>query len=85
MAVNNAASKKKDKQSKMEKTLNKALVRLLGKVVLIVFLIVLAIVGVIFCGLFNISEIVVEGNSNISADQIVSFSGLQKGMNIFTI
>ena len=85
MAVNNTASKKKDKQSKNKKKPNKALVKFLSKIMLVVVLVVIAVIAVIFSGIFNITEILVEGNSNISAEQIISFSGVKKGTNMFAI
>ena len=85
MAVNNTASKKKDKQSKNKKKPNKALVKVLSKIMLVVVLVVIAVIAVIFSGIFNITEILVEGNSNISAEQIISFSGVKKGTNMFAI
>lgn len=57
----------------------------ISKLLLILALIIVAIVFVFVSSAFNISEIVVEGNSRISDEQIMSFSELQKGTNLFAI
>ena len=37
----------------------------------------------IFSSLFNIREIIIVGNEKLSAEKIISFSGIQKDTNIF--
>ena len=61
----------------------KSLIGLVSKILITLFLLIIAIVLVFVSGAFNINEILVEGNENISTEQIISFSGLQKGMNLF--
>ena len=88
-AVNHTASKKQDKQSpksmaEMEQATSFTHSKI-SKLLLILALIIVAIVFVFVSSAFNISEIVVEGNSRISDEQIMSFSELQKGTNLFAI
>lgn len=89
MAVNDTASKKEYKQSKkqvaqIEQTSSSSH-NGFAKLLIVVIVMLVAIVLVFVSGAFNISEIIVEGNSRISAEQIVSFSEIEKGTNLFAI
>ena len=88
MAVNSTASQKEYKQLKKkqhakreEKSSNHPVV----KGIFAIALIVIAMVLVGMSGAFTISEIVVEGNETLSQEQIISFSGIEKGMNLFAV
>ena len=88
MAVVNTASKKEYKQSVslQEENLEKENSHHLMRKVLITFVLMLvAIVFIFVSGAFNIVEIVVENNATISSEQIISFSGIEKGTNLFAI
>ena len=81
MAVNSTASQKKDKLSK--KTLEKK--KPFTELMIALVIIVAAIVFVLVSGTFDVAEIVVENNQIISAEKMISFSGIQKGTNIFAV
>lgn len=83
VAVNSTASKKgyKPLKNKTEETCGNRKIKLR----LLFILITLAIVFVCISGAFDISEIVVEGNEMISEEQIISFSEIEKGTNLFAI
>ena len=52
-----------------------------------IFLVLLIITGIILfllSPIFNISKIEVNGNEQISSDEIISLSGVQKGSNLFS-
>lgn len=88
-AVKSTASRKEYKQSKkqdiqIEQTSSNTH-GILAKVLLTIVLMLVAIVFIFVSGAFNISEIIVEGNSKISDEQIVSFSEIEKGTNLFAI
>lgn len=89
MAVNHTASKKEYKQSKKEDVQIEETTLTthskFSKVLITIALITIAIVFVCASGAFNISEIIVEGNGRISDDQIISFSEIEKGTNLFAI
>lgn len=82
MAVNNAAIQKKYKQYNKIKKNNKGI---LGRVLIIFAIVILAIILIFVSGIFNISEIIIEGNDKISNEQIISISQIQKGSNVFSI
>ncbi len=84
MAVNPPATKKEYKQYYKQKEQPVSNYRIV-KGFLIVILLAIAIVFVCMSGAFNISQIVVEGNVTISSEQVVSFSGIQKGTNLFAL
>jgi len=75
MAVNSTATKKEYKQSS----------NIITKVIITIVILVIATVLIFVSGTFNISEILVENNNIVSSEQIISFSGLEKGVNIFSI
>lgn len=81
MAVNSTASQKKDKLSK--KTLEKK--KPFTEWMIAFVIIIAAIAFVLVSGTFDVAEIVVENNQTISAEKIISFSGIQKGTNIFAV
>lgn len=87
MAVNSTASKRGYKPSKKQSAQKEknSLENKITKTLLIVTLIVFASGLIGISGVFNISKIVVEGNVTISEEQIVSFSGIEKGTNVFAI
>lgn len=86
MAVNNTATQNKYKQSNKNSQKNKSAKKnFLLKFIFTVLIIVVAIILVFVSGVFNISEIIVENNRNISEQQIISFSQIENGMNIFSI
>ncbi len=81
MAVNSTARQKKDKQSK-ERTKRSSYAT---KFMITIVVFVIAIAFIVVSGSFDITEIMVENNEVISADTLISFSGIQKGTNIFAI
>ena len=81
MAAVSAAPKKEYKQLKNQKSKKSSSKKIL--VVVAVFLI--AIILVFVSGAFDVSEIIVEENNIISDEQIISFSGIEKGTNLFAI
>lgn len=82
MAVENTASQKEYKHSPKDMESSKHLVT---KVLVTLVLIFVAIVFIFVSDAFDISEILVEQNTKISAEQIISFSGIEKGTNVFAI
>lgn len=82
MAVENTASKKEYKHSKQNQEVTN---HIKTKVMLTFLLLIVAIVFIFVSGAFDIAEIIVEGNAHISTEQIISFSGVEKGTNIFAI
>ena len=80
MAAQSAATKRVYKQS--NKNSNNAIV---NKLLIAIVLFIVAIVFVFASGAFDISEIIIEGNSTISNEQIISFSGIENGTNLFAI
>ena len=88
MAVKNTAHKKEYKPNSVNNEKNiyaKKLSNILKKLMIIVLIIGIAVVFIFASGAFNISEILVEGNINISDEQIISFSSIEKGTNLFAI
>lgn len=81
MAVNSTASQKKDKLSKRTSEKKNPF----AKIMITIVIILVAVVFVLVSGTFDVAEIVVENNQAISAEKIISFSGLQKGTNIFAV
>ena len=81
MAVNSTASQKKDKLSK--KTLQKK--KPFTEIMVAIAIIIAAVVFVLVSGTFDVEEIVVENNQTISTEKMISFSGIQKGTNIFAV
>ncbi len=82
MAVENTASKKEYKQSRQSEKVSN---HLLTKVLITVILVAVAIVFIFASGAFVVTEIIVEKNETISEEQIISFSGIVKGTNVFAI
>lgn len=83
MAVNSTASQKEYKQyAKKEKKSSNGVI---AKIIMVILLMMIAIVFVCMSGAFNIVEITVEGNEKISKEQIISFSGIEKGTNLFAL
>ena len=82
MAVNSAASKKEYKQFKKESNVSDK--KSIKKVLIIIGSVI--IIGILLClsGIFNIKEVNIEGNSNISNEQILSFSKIEFGKNLFS-
>lgn len=78
MAVNSTASKKEYKQSNKKSNLA-------TKIILTVVAFLFVIVFVFVSGSFNLVEIVVENNHSLSSEQIISFSRIEKGTNVFAI
>lgn len=86
VAVNQTATKKEYKQSqKQESKAEEKFSNKLVKIMISLVLVILAIVFVFVSGAFDIAKIVVEGNNKISDNQIISFSGIEKGTNLFAI
>lgn len=71
--------KKATKRKKSKKKINKKIIGFFSIIILIAIIIVLALTAPIF----NITDITVKGNSQISSNMIISLSGLRKGENIF--
>ncbi len=82
MAVENTASKKEYKHSPKKQEVSRSL---RTKILVTLALVIVAIVFIFVSGAFDITEILVEKNTRISAEQIVSFSGIEKGTNVFAI
>ena len=87
MAVNSTASQKAYKQLKNQnlKQEKKDSRNHEIKTIFMLVLFLVAIVLVCMSGAFNVSEIIVEGNDAISKEQMISFSGIEKGTNLFAI
>lgn len=75
---NKTQQTKKRKKSKKKK-INKKIIGFISIIILIAIIIVLALTAPIF----NITDITVSGNNQISSNMIISLSGLKKGENIF--
>ena len=75
---NKTQQTKKIKKSKKKK-INKKIIGFISIIILIAIIIVLALTAPIF----NITDITVSGNNQISSNMIISLSGLKKGENIF--
>lgn len=69
---------KKRKKSKKKK-INKKLIGFFSIIILIAIIVVLALTAPIF----NITDITVNGNNQVSTNMIINLSGLRKGENIF--
>ncbi len=87
MAVNSTASQKAYKQLKNQnlKQEKKDSRNHVIKTIFMLVLFLVAIVLVCMSGAFSVSEIIVEGNNAISKEQMISFSGIEKGTNLFAI
>ncbi len=87
MAVNSTASQKAYKQLKNQnlKQEKKDSRNHVIKTIFMLVLFLVAIVLVCMSGAFSVSEIIVEGNDAISKEQMISFSGIEKGTNLFAI
>ncbi len=70
-------SKKRKKTKK--KKINKKLIGFFSIIILIAIIVVLALTAPIF----NITDITVNGNNQVSTNMIINLSGLRKGENIF--
>lgn len=80
----NEKQKNQPKQSKkrkktMKKKISKKIIGFFSIIILFAIIIVLALTAPIF----NITNITVSGNSQLSSNMIISLSGLRKGENIF--
>lgn len=75
---NKTQQTKKRKKSKKKK-INKKIIGFISIIILIAIIIVLALTAPIF----NITDITVSGNNQISSNMIINLSGLKKGENIF--
>ena len=53
------------------------------KLVLLIMLVLTICIGILFTPLFNLSEIEIEGNLKLTAEEIIKASGLVMGENIF--
>ena len=69
---------KKRKKSKKKK-INKKVIGFFSIIILIAIIVVLALTAPIF----NITDITVNGNNQVSTNMIINLSGLRKGENIF--
>lgn len=78
MAVSSTAIRKTYKQSNKKSNL-------VTKVIFTIVAILFVIVFVLASGSFNLVEIVVTNNHSLSSEQIISFSRIEKGTNIFAI
>lgn len=75
---NKTQQTKKRKKSKKKK-INKKIIGFISIIILIAIIIILALTAPIF----NITDITVSGNNQISSNMIINLSGLKKGENIF--
>lgn len=71
-------SKKQKKKNQKRKRL-----KLILKIIIFVFIISGSIVFALTSPIFNIKDIQVSGNSQVSSDTVISLSGLTLGQNIF--
>ena len=71
--------KKVSKKPKKKKKKSKAIV----KIITIIILIIVAAIILLVTPIFNITQITVTGNEQVSNERIISLSGLKKGDNIF--
>ena len=86
LAVHTAASKKEyKKMQKKEKKLANGNGAIGVKVLITIVLIVMAILLVFVSGAFNVKNIKVTGNEKLTQEQVISFSGIEIGKNIFSI
>lgn len=86
MAVKSTASKKEYKQLRKNNLKQGASSNnIISKVIITIIIMIVAIVLIFASGAFNVSEIIVEGNSSISDEQIISFSGIEIETNLFAI
>ena len=76
---NQKQTKEKKKRKHKKKKINKKIIGFFSIVILIAVIIVLALTAPIF----NITDITVNGNNQISSNMIINLSGLKKGENIF--
>lgn len=84
MAVANTASRKEYKQLS-DKNKENSINNIIFKIMIVIFIIIIAIAFIFVSGIFNISEIIVEGNERVSKDQIISFCKIEKGINLFSV
>ena len=76
---NQKQTKEKKERKHKKKKINKKIIGFFSIVILIAVIIVLALTAPIF----NITDITVNGNNQISSNMIINLSGLKKGENIF--
>lgn len=87
VAVSSTASQKKYKPLRKQASSKERATTTgkLAKIVMVIVFLGIAIGFIGMSGVFRITMIEVEGNSILSEEQIISFSGLEKGMNLFAI
>ena len=73
------SQKEKKKRKPRKKKINKKIIGFFSIIILIAVIIVLALTAPIF----NITDITVNGNNQISSNMIINLSGLKRGENIF--
>ena len=73
------SQKEKKKRRPRKKKINKKIIGFFSIIILIAVIIVLALTAPIF----NITDITVNGNNQISSNMIINLSGLKRGENIF--
>ena len=73
------SQKEKKKRKPRKKKMNKKIIGFFSIIILIAVIIVLALTAPIF----NITDITVNGNNQISSNMIINLSGLKRGENIF--
>lgn len=60
-------------------------IKLILKVILFIAIVAGIIIYIMLSPIFNIKNITVEGNTNISTEQIISLSNVQKDVNLFKV
>lgn len=86
MAVDYTAPQNMYKQSQKNQNYKKNKMTIfLGKILVVIVGLIVAIILVFISGVFDITGIDVEGNGYISAEQIISFSGIELNSNIFSV
>ena len=73
----------KKKLTNAEKYKRKMLMRRITALSILVLIVALCVC--LFTPIFGVSEIIVEGNAKLSAEEIVGVSGIKSGQNIFRI
>ena len=85
VAVSSTATKKEYKQYQEELNIKNSKFKNFSKFFLVIMIILVAVILIFFSGVFNVKEIIVEKNNLVSDEQVISFSGIQYGKNIFSI
>lgn len=72
-----------NKNLNYKKQQKRAKVKKVASILFVIILCITAVILFLLSPIFNITEILVEGNEQISTNEIVSLSGIEKGTNIY--